>query len=66
MTMSEDGAMASACSGKFRHESRGAAAATAKVIRRKNRGAVVLSYPCRYCHGWHVGNKPKTRRHTHP
>jgi hypothetical protein len=46
---------ANSCSGKVRHDDRGAAIRALKKI--NNHG--LSGYPCRYCGGWHIGNNRK-------
>lgn len=42
------------CTGKQRYRSPSRARSAVRYLRQ--RGEVVHVYPCRYCHGWHVGH----------
>jgi hypothetical protein len=47
------------CNGKVRHESRGAADFAMRLLLVKHvySGAMMNTYRCKFCGGWHVGNR---------
>jgi hypothetical protein len=45
------------CHGKRQYSARIAKAIARDIV--EERGEAVEAYPCRWCHGWHIGHPPR-------